>query len=364
MEIKKFDNRKWQDGGLTSFSETCFAEYWDQLPILSELTEVDPYNFLHRMAMGKLFIENSGSVWGKDYEEHWLWAYLSQLDWQRRSGRLSHPSSETKIVENDSMISTDSWFGYMNANFIVAMYRSAANLGMVNDIKLTKGSEVDVEKDPAFLKCVDIWTSFLEGPHKDFLERCSLGDSNKVEAFNAYYAKLWATHTDTIRTSIQYAERMEALLPELERKFALGFCRVPEMLEAMSWSYLGLDSLMKIGVGYLPSQFLMNEDTLNMLKETNKNEYITTGQCIDYSTAGPLQLKIIFGFFRRLARWEIERQRMPETMKVLNTAETSSAQKMFTLLRVLVKVVSPKSFSESFFWISLITGLVVGSFYW
>jgi len=74
---KKFDMKSWQDGGLTSFSQTCFAEYWETLPsnlILVDsdanpngegtnndlAIEVDPYNFKHRMALGKYIIEHTG----------------------------------------------------------------------------------------------------------------------------------------------------------------------------------------------------------------------------------------------------------------------------------------------------------------
>ena len=74
---KKFDMKSWQDGGLTSFSQTCFAEYWETLPsnliaVDSDanpdgegtnndmVIEVDPYNFKHRMALGKYIIEHTG----------------------------------------------------------------------------------------------------------------------------------------------------------------------------------------------------------------------------------------------------------------------------------------------------------------
>mmetsp|Transcript_25489 Transcript_25489/g.33804 ORF Transcript_25489/g.33804 Transcript_25489/m.33804 type:complete len:367 (-) Transcript_25489:99-1199(-) len=359
----KFNNSKWQNGGLTSFSETCFAEYWDDLPTLTKKESatttviIDPYNFLHRMAISKLVMEHhtagsAVSIWGKNHEKHWLWAYLGQLDWQRRSGRLSDPTTDTKAVEKDASISKDSWFGYMNRNFLVALYKAAANLGLVPLFSIRKSDDdgmMDVERDAAFIQCVDIWTTFLSGPHQEYIESCTSSTALKDEAYDVYYTKLWEAHNNIIATSIQHAKRMEALLPEIERKFSLGFCRVPELLQAMSWTHLGVDSLMRIGIGHLPSVFLRMDDTLKLLHETNVKEYKTTMQCIKYNEAKPEQLRRRFAFFRRLARWRIERERMPETMRMLKSDTTSTAQKMFILMRMLVKVVMPKAFLEVFF---------------
>ena len=110
--------KSWQDGGLTSFSQTCFAEYWETLPsnliaVDSDanpdgegtnndmVIEVDPYNFKHRMALGKYIIEHTGGgdargtatsgiagststpssgIWGKGFTMHWYQDYLVQLE--------------------------------------------------------------------------------------------------------------------------------------------------------------------------------------------------------------------------------------------------------------------------------------------
>jgi hypothetical protein len=368
-KIIEFDLRKWQDGGLTSFAETCFAEYWNELtPILEDDTvELDPYNFLHRMVMGKLVIENSSAingsaskVWGKNDEKHWLWAYLAQLDWQRRSGRLSDPSVGTK--SKDIQISVKSWFGFMNCNFIMAIYEGAINANLM-DKKVCKpikkvGDQVDLRNDPSYVQCLKIWTSFFKETHLGFMEDVSSlswensidEKSLKSQLYN-YYDKLWMVHKETIETSIEHSKHLQELLPELERKFSIGFCRVPDMLQSMSWIYLGLDDLMTVGVGYLPSKFLTDQNILDSMKQKHPDEYITATQCIDFSAASPTQLKIVFGFFRRLARWEDERERMPETMKALNGANALVMKKIAVLIRVLLKVTLPRKLDfEALFW--------------
>ena len=73
--VNKFDLDRWQAGKITSFSQTCFAEYWDDLPSIvvavdvpqannTKLEEnravVDPYDFFHRMALEKFMIKHIG----------------------------------------------------------------------------------------------------------------------------------------------------------------------------------------------------------------------------------------------------------------------------------------------------------------
>ena len=92
-----FDPSQWRKGGISTFEQTCFAQYWNDLPNViandgeSSLIVVDPFDFRHRMTLGKYIIENTGSerIWGKEFTGHWCWGYLAQLDWQWRSGRLN-----------------------------------------------------------------------------------------------------------------------------------------------------------------------------------------------------------------------------------------------------------------------------------
>ena len=58
---RSFDIDRWQRGGMTSFAETCFAEYWDSInPDKIMRQAVDPFSFEHRMALGQYLIENTG----------------------------------------------------------------------------------------------------------------------------------------------------------------------------------------------------------------------------------------------------------------------------------------------------------------
>jgi hypothetical protein len=105
---------------------TPFAEYWENLPSIikdfsSEKTQlkVEGYSFSGRMAVYKYLIYSIdlGDLWGETplREYHWLWAYAAQFDWQHRSKRLQ------TLGEDSDAISQESWWGYMNFGFSVAI---------------------------------------------------------------------------------------------------------------------------------------------------------------------------------------------------------------------------------------------------
>lgn len=376
---RKVDIRRWQDGGLTSFSETCFAEYWTELPLPPNLVldyegddslgtgttsasvanKVNPYNFKHRMALGKFLIENTGcvSVWGDGFGMHWYWGYLAQLDWQWRSGRLSDPFSIKAQVHQDfdCNISRKAWFGYMNLNFSVAVYRGAAQAGAVPDISLSVidapnefGANPDVEADPGFLKCVSIWEAFFRGPHATFLHHYDpklICKEERQQLVDDLYVELWSTHTQIIQASLPHARPLESFMPDLERKFGLGWCHMVELLASMRFTLLSLDALMEHGAGYLPSRILDNEGGVHMtwLLENRKDEYNAAIQMMDLHKATPRELSLMCGFIRRFCRWEGERQKMPITMKILTKqGEANFMKKFFVVGRMFIKVVLPK----------------------
>ena len=357
----QFHTKDWQDGGLTFFSQTCFAEYWDDLPqVLS--APVDPYNFTHRMALGKYIIENTGSrdVWSEGYKMHWFWGYLAQLDWQKRSGRLSSPDStfdeKRQGQGHTDNISPDAWFGYMNANFSVAVYVGAAKAGLVPEIVIGENA-FDIEKNAGFQKCVNIWQSFWSGPHKKFIDAISSESFSKDKAIDILYKDLWESHTGIIKASLPHAKVLEDRMPELEKQFGLGWCRMVELLAAMSWTLLSLDALLEHGAGQLPSCKL-DEISMKFLKEHRKDEFKTANSMIDLYKARTSDISKMCSFYRRLAAWKVERQRMPNTMKIL-TSEGRTGVKICVVLRLIAVVLLPQSIVEFISWLFLIAAIVL-----
>ena len=339
-----FDLDNWQKGGLTSFSQTCFAEYWDDLPSIVEKREtVDPYDFRHRMALGKYILENSGdeTVWGKSNFRHWYWGYLAQLDWQWRSGRLSDPTQPFQEGTREDAIHLDSWWAYMNLGFTVAMYQAAAKVGMVPELKFSK-SKINLEKDEGFQQCVQHWEGFWNGPHKEYLAEMS-NPELKEAAIDRLYKRLWPVHSHIISSSLPGAKGMEKLMPEEDLKMGLGWCHMVGLLDAMNWVLLSLEAMMTFGAGYLPSRRL-DQENLDWLKEHRREEHATALSLFQLHEATPRTLEAMQGFWRRLTYFKSERDNMPSTLNTL--LHGTGIEFVSTLARVLAFVISPQSTTE------------------
>lgn len=96
---------------------------------------------------------------------------------------------------------------------------------------------------------------------------------------------------------------------------------------------------MKNGAGFLPSKILLDESTLEDLKKNKKDELQQTQQVLDLYHATPEQVESMCGFFRRLTRWEGERQQMPVTLKTFNKGTVFA--KTVLLARILAKITLP-----------------------
>ncbi len=391
--------KSWRNGGITSFSDTCFASYWEELPNLVEndkaaVTLVDPYNFRHRMTLGKFIIENTGSplIWGDNFSAHWYWGYLAQLDWQWTSGRLiqdkiqvqqnqsqsqsisyneTGTSMSTSECRKNEAISINSWFGYMNVNFSVAVYCGAAKAGLVPEIQLLtvrqEGQEFDLQKDAGFLECVDQWESFWTHSHKKFMKDCLKrgGDSSTSTdtcididdcMWISLYDDIWRVHTQIIKISVPNAKHLEKFMAETERKFALGWCHMVELLAAMSWTLLSLDSLMEHGVGHLPT-LKLDDKSYNWMKDNRHEEYDTVNNIIQLYDSSPRQIEFMCAFWRRLVYFTHERKQMPTTMKILSNRTSSLFQKMLVTIKIVILVSLPHSLAEWILWIGLLSAV-------
>lgn len=316
------------------------------------------------------------------------------MDWQRRSGRLENPDNQTVAAtieeeEKDTTstslcygdeISEDSWFGYMNLGFTVAVYCGAAKAGLMPKVQCfclksnqSGAKPMNIEKNEGFQLCVNHWEAFWIGPHQRFLAEYSSLKNEKVEmnvddivyqkkkeeeSLCRLYERLWNTHTQIIQTLLPYAKRLEQFMPPFERKFGLGWCHMVELLASMSWTFLSLDALMEIGAGYLPTIVLTDESALNFLKTKSKKEHKFAIDMINMSYASSAQMFLICAFLERLAYWDTERKCMPSTLKILShPTESTIWDKILVRCRVLSRVVYPHSGREWGLWCSLLFAL-------
>ncbi|CAM9499791.1 unnamed protein product [Hapterophycus canaliculatus] len=82
------------------FELTPFAQYWDSLPDLRTAGRVYVYNALDHMAALKFLMNCTCNGMHGSAESmqsgHFLWGYVDQVDWMRRSGRLSSSPGSIK----------------------------------------------------------------------------------------------------------------------------------------------------------------------------------------------------------------------------------------------------------------------------
>jgi len=378
-----FDLDLWQAGGLTSFSQTPFAEHWATLPSIvvengdgrkTASIPVDAYDFRHRMALVRNLIEceemGGEAVWGKDFAEHWLWAYLSMLDWQRRSGRFEDPATwedvvvlppepfdHTQTSQGDKghsyAISKNSWWGYMNCNLSVGVYCGAAEAGLVPPIEL---SDPSVGVDPGFRINVGIWKEWWATDHAEFVAVCLAlegeDDDNdektkrnkKKLAYRKLYESVWRIHTDIINVGVEHSKGLQARLPREDLDVGLGWCNMLEFLSATNWPLLSLESLYTFGCGYLPTLRLAGPNTVEWLRQNRDFEHRTVQSLHTLVRTSPKARGLFCAFFGRLSRWEFARNKLPTTLHVLTHG--NPLRKCLALTRAMVLAAVPRRVSE------------------
>jgi hypothetical protein len=357
-ETDAFELDRWQKGGIRSFEETCFSEYWDDVPLLVEQNAaVDPFNFLHRMALGKYLIEHTGGpeVWGPRYEKHWFWAYIAQMDWQWRSGRFEPPGVIGELYDKHPVtIDTDSWWAYMNMGFVVGLYCGAAKAGKVPPIRLA----TTLSDDANFQAIVDNWCAFFEGPHAEYIAR-KVDLSQDPYAVYSLYDQLWGFHSTTITYGLLGAKHLEKLLPPDDLKVGLGWCKMVELLDAMGWPHLSLESLMKDGAGYLPTLRLDAASTgkgsrssLEYLKEHRHKEYVVCHSLFSLYETPKEKLQPMAKFWKRVSRYNSIRSNLPKMLDQLTHG--SPIPKSLILPKLVGLAVIPQTTAEYAGWFSFI----------
>ncbi|KAG7338654.1 hypothetical protein IV203_020724 [Nitzschia inconspicua] len=377
VTVTSFDLDRWQQGGLSSFSETCFSEYWNQLapdsiiPSVSQEQShhVNPYSFAHRMTLGKYLIEQTGgdNIWGKNCSLHWFWGYLAQLDWQRRSGRLENPGTWNSItdidtferdrrISNDDNISKESWWGYMNLQFSVAVYCGAAEAGLVPIIQL--GTPFN-KNEFGYQQCVQHWKNFWDTHHRDFVAsiRSSATETQRKEALSILYRHLWETHTNVIQCGIANAKQLENKLPEEDRNVGLGWCNMVELLSAMSWTHLSVDALCEFGVGYLPTIRLAGPETVQWIAIHRPKEYVTIQNLYKLRLTSPAAMKQMCIFWSRVTRWSLQRDTMARTLNTLSHG--NGPAKVLAFTKIFILSIAPKSVTEISIWMAIPTALLL-----
>ena len=241
-KVEPFVRRgQWQAGG-TAWEETPFSRFWDSLPD-ARAVELDGFKVSHRHAMWKLLIDcpagGGDAVWGGKEcngrrENHWLWAYAAQLDWQQSSGRLSAPTNAPTDNPDTTIygdrISVDSWFGGMNFCFCVCMLQGAADAGVVPQPRLTAAT-VETLSLPNVKACTAVWERFWRTDHAELIAAANAAsatlaadelDRELERLREEHQRRVWEAHSAIIDAGLAAWEAELLLLPKEEQDLGLG----------------------------------------------------------------------------------------------------------------------------------------------
>jgi hypothetical protein len=380
-----FDVDAWQSGSTkcASFdlSNTCFEDYWSKLPHLSDGMHVDCFTFLGRMALLKylLFDMDPATLWQRGdthlqqqqqqqhqncRETHWLWGYACQMDWQHRSGRFRIGLRDAPSATDDrDRISDKSWWSYMNFCFSVCIFVGAQRAGLATQLNITFDaiSEGLIANDAVVQRCIDAWEQLFRNgylQYKNSIIGTNISDGEFSKRSFLYHHKVWATHTAVIQRSVgmdpnHHANPVMAdllsLLPEPERNFGLGWCRMVDILAACCFP-TDLRTLKVDGAGFLPiqvvsdeafSKFQKNRSALTKIEQMRYASVASTHRLIH---SPEIALYLVALFWKRVVRTDSVRRSMPGLLNTLTHGK--STQKAYPLLRILSLFAWPRGVAE------------------
>ena len=427
-----------------SLEHTCFEEYWQDLPSLVKtdhnadggdddddgdgnhpvVLQIEGFSFLGRMAIYEflMFGTDDALLWsdgdndddGDDddskssssnnslsssllREHHWLWAYASQMDWQHRSGRLNLHQTRTNADLTDR-ISLDSWWGYMNFCFSVAILLGAEKSGLLlllqdevgfadnnNNkpqrtvvLEMDPATEMLVQQDIGVQASIDAWANLFQNGYATYktnmmdLMRSTSGNTTTIAATSSTKKKnrrrrqeerfqlqqqVWEAHTAVIHNCMA-SPRFNKLLekmPPAEQRFAMGWANMVEILAAGCFP-TDLVTLLQDGAGFLPLQVLDDytwsslQDNAEQLEGLEKRRYTSIVATHDLVEMPPAKKRNIASFWKRISRNHRISRSLPRTIQKLYHG--SPLVKLTQLIKLFGLFVRPRE------WIAVGAGLI------
>lgn len=257
-----------------------FGEYWETLPDVKAEGYLNPFKFKERMAAYKLLIEalNPHKALGTQHELNMFWGFVSQLDWQWRSGRLSDPKDfGTEASLKLEIISVDSWWGCCNYALSIIPLIGAMQLAIIPAIEISLPKAASPKKfaraggssrpwivPKAFEKALHKWRTFFRA----LMLLQPTNDQEKVRLL------IWDAHLETITVATKLYERELALLPTNEQIFGCGWTRMVDFLGSAAWR-TDLSYLIEVGRGNLPNRVLTNNDRFGAMSDVDADTNMT-----------------------------------------------------------------------------------------
>jgi hypothetical protein len=292
-----------------------FHIYWHALPDIEASYQINPFSYAQRMEGYKLLMGymNDKGVFGADNEHNPFWGFVSQLDWQWRTGRLKSPLDpqaslphnltprpplQNREGEKDipdiiqraltDEIAPDSWWGCCNYTLSVIPMIAAMQVGIMPQLEVLLPKTNDLIE----LKAPDsahhaMQAGINTAPDMPLELKFAQGGGDAggysvpgplkkaVEAWRAFFklvkqAKpgtdleplrmaIWDAHLITITAATKLYMAELRLLPRREQEFGRGWIRMVDFLGASAWK-TDLVFLVEQGQGNLPPRILQDSD--------------------------------------------------------------------------------------------------------
>lgn len=184
-----------------------------------------------------------------------MWGYADQLDWMRRSGRLSSTPGSIKVDPS-------SWWGRVSYALTIIPLAAAAECGAdVSILGLGGSGDRQGQKDdlqlPQLRRAVRAWKRVWCFNDPDIALRVLLNTPVHDSLQERVRRAQWEAHLESLdAVDALYGEEFDKLPSDAEREFARGWCRAARLFAAAA-AHTNLDRcLLPLGAGYAPERML------------------------------------------------------------------------------------------------------------
>ncbi|XP_061425407.1 protein LEG1 homolog [Lethenteron reissneri] len=221
-------------------------ELWREGPASTPQVELDPWSYLHRMAMYKALLARTAphtEALRPNNTGNPLWGLAMQHGWQMASGRLEDPLNATVSCSRTGApgpcISPRSWWGSMNYYLSVLPYLAAADAGLFGEGRAARPRVAQASEWPEEY-CTSAASCSLAAPAamaawKDFFEYVNSSDKSERTNAEEILRYLWSAHQASLEAALPRFSSRLAFLPGPEATFGQDWAAMVAFVAALQF---------------------------------------------------------------------------------------------------------------------------------
>ncbi|XP_067241084.1 liver-enriched gene 1, tandem duplicate 1 [Chanodichthys erythropterus] len=208
-----------------------------QLPTVDGVIQVNPWDYLQRMALYKLLINSTDpymSSMGPGDKENPLWSLPLQLGWKLKSGRLTDPSPATTSTcglesSEPVCISPLSWYGCINYYLSVLPFLAAVQTGVVGkgevQVQVQVPAEMAQDYCSSYTDCSTKHPDAMAKWHTFFqsLQQISESEDTDFNKKDQILGLMWAAEEESLKTTYVACSERQKLYSSPEVRFGLSW---------------------------------------------------------------------------------------------------------------------------------------------